>query len=172
VRTGRGGQSWVAWFFSISWAASLLVQILSFNVVAAAPALFVVGIVAFRAGPRTRIKDLGRVAIGLGLILLALHVLIDTLAPAETAPSARTVLRGITDDPVMCVILAAALTWAAHSSVTTVLLTMSLAYSYFITPFAALALVLGANIGTAINPLFEGTKRGDPASYRLPVGNL
>jgi phosphate:Na+ symporter len=35
-----------------------------------------------------------------------------------------------------------------------------------------LLLVLGANIGSAINPLFEATKRGDPASYRLPVGNM
>jgi phosphate:Na+ symporter len=72
----------------------------------------------------------------------------------------------------MCILLAAALTWAAHSSVATVLLIMSLAYSHFITPYAAFALVLGANLGTAINPLFEGTLRGDPASYRLPVGNL
>jgi phosphate:Na+ symporter len=151
---------------------TLIVQLLSFNVVAVAPALFVVGVVAFRAGARPPFKDLGRVAIGLGLVLLALHVLIDTLAPAENAPTVRTVLRAITGDPVMCVILAAALTWAAHSSVTTVLLIMSLAYSNFITPFAALALILGANIGSAINPLFEATKRGDPASYRLPVGNM
>jgi phosphate:Na+ symporter len=82
-------------------------------VVAAAPALFVIGVVAFRAGPRTRIKDLGRVAIGLGLVLVALHVLSDTLAPAENAPSARTVLRAITSDPAMCILIAAALTWAA-----------------------------------------------------------
>jgi phosphate:Na+ symporter len=151
---------------------TLIIQLLSFNVAAAAPALFVVGVVAFRAGPGTRIKDLGRVAIGLGLVLLALHILIDTLAPAENAPSARLLLRAITGDPAMCILLAAALTWAAHSSVATVLLIMSLAYSNFITPFAALALVLGANLGSAINPLFEGTRRGDPASYRLPVGNL
>jgi phosphate:Na+ symporter len=32
--------------------------------------------------------------------------------------------------------------------------------------------VLGANLGSAINPLFEGVRRGDPASYRMPVGNL
>ena len=49
---------------------------------------------------------------------------------------------------------------------------MSLAYSKFITPDAALALVLGANLGSAINPVFEGAQRDDPASYRLPVGNL
>ena len=65
-----------------------------------------------------------------------------------------------------------ALTWAAHSSVAIVLLIMSLAYSQFITPAAALALVLGANLGSAINPVIEGGRRGDMASYRLPVGNL
>jgi phosphate:Na+ symporter len=70
------------------------------------------------------------------------------------------------------VLIAAALTWAAHSSVATVLLIMSLAYSYFVTPVAALALVLGANLGSAINPVLEGGRRGDPASYRLPLGNL
>src|SRR5262245_8075049 len=151
---------------------TLIVQLLSFNVVVLAPALFVIGVVAFRAGPRTRIRDLGRVAIGLGLVLLALHILIDTLAPAENAPVAREVLRAITGDPIMCISLAAALTWAAHSSVATILLVMSLAYSNFVTPSAAFALVLGANLGSAINPLFEGTLRRDPASYRLPVGNL
>src|SRR5919109_2284423 len=43
---------------------TLIVQILSFNVSAAAPVLFVVGLLAFRGGKRTRIKDVGRVAIG------------------------------------------------------------------------------------------------------------
>src|SRR5262249_33361391 len=59
-----------------------------------------------------------------------------------------------------------------HVSVATVLLVMSLAHSNLVTPSAALALVLGANLGSAINPVFEGGKRGDLPSYRLPVGNL
>jgi phosphate:Na+ symporter len=151
---------------------TLIVQLLSFNIAAAAPVLFVIGLVAFRAGERSRLKDIGRVGIGLGLMLLALHILLDTLAPAEQAPVVRTLLGAITGDPILCVVIAAALTWAAHSSVATVLLFMSLAYSNFITPAAALALVLGANLGSAINPLFEGARRDDPKSYRLPVGNL
>src|SRR6266480_3206105 len=151
---------------------TLIVQVLSFNIAAAAPALFIVGLVAFRAGAQSRIKDVGRVAIGLGLMLIALHILIDTLAPAEDAPAVRTLLRSITGDPVLCIVIAAAFTWAAHSSVATVLLIMSLAYANFVTPMAAMALVLGANLGSAINPLFEGGHRGDPASYRLPAGNL
>src|SRR5258707_2406436 len=42
---------------------TLIVQLLSFNVSAFAPALFVIGLVAFKRGGRTRTRDLGRVAI-------------------------------------------------------------------------------------------------------------
>ena len=151
---------------------TLIVQVLSFNISAAAPALFVIGLVAFRGGARSRVKDLGRVAIGLGLMLLALHILLGTLEPAENAPGARVFMAAITTDPILCIVIGAAVTWAVHSSVATVLLVMSLAYAHFVTPFASLALVLGANLGSAINPVFEGARRDNPASYRLPVGNL
>jgi len=151
---------------------TLIVQVLSFDIYAFAPILFVIGLVTFRVGGQSLTRALGRIAIGLGLVLLALHILVDTLAPAEQAPAARVVLAAITHDPVLCILIAAALTWAAHSSVAVVLLVMSLAYSHFVAPEAALALVLGANLGSAINPLIEGGIRGDPASRRLPLGNL
>ena len=151
---------------------TLIVQVLSFDISALAPVLFVAGLVTFRVGGSSLTKALGRVSIGLGLMLLALHILLDTLAPAEQAPAVRELLASITGDPVLCVLIAAALTWAAHSSVAAVLLVMSLAYSHFVAPEAALALVLGANLGSAINPLIEAGSRGDLASRRLPVGNL
>jgi phosphate:Na+ symporter len=151
---------------------TLIVQVLSFDIYAFAPVLFVIGLVTFRVGGQSLTRALGRIAIGLGLTLLALHILVDTLAPAEQAPAARVVLASITHDPVLCILIAAALTWAAHSSVAVVLLVMSLAYSHFVTAEAALALVLGANLGSAINPLIEGGVRDDPASRRLPLGNL
>ena len=151
---------------------TLIVQVLSFNISAVAPALFIVGLVTFRAGTQGLTRALGRIAIGLGLTLLALHILVDTLAPAEEAPLVRSLLAAITHDPVLCVVIAAALTWAAHSSVAVVLLIMSLAYSHFVSAEAALALVVGANLGSAINPLVEGASRADPANRRLPLGNL
>jgi phosphate:Na+ symporter len=136
---------------------TLIVQLLSFDIAAIAPVLFVVGLVTFRfAGNNSLAKALGRIIIGLGLTLLALHILVDTLAPAEQAPAVRALLGSITNDPVMCIVIAAALTWAAHSSVAVVLLVMSLAYSQFVTTEAALALVLGANLGSAINPFDRG----------------
>ena len=151
---------------------SLIVQVLSFDVSAVSPVLLIVGVVAFRQGGRTRTRDLGRVAIGLGLMLLSLHILLDTLAPAEQAPAVKALLSAVTDQPLLCLLIAAALTWAAHSSVAIVLLVMSLAYADFITPAAALAFTVGANLGSAINPVVEGGKGGNPASRRLPIGNL
>ena len=151
---------------------TLIVQVLSFNVSAVAPVLFLIGVTAFKRGGQTRTRDLGRVAIGVGLMVLSLHILLDTLAPAENAPAVRTVLGAMTAEPLLCLVVAAALSWLAHSSVTVVLLVMSLAYSQFITPAAALALILGANLGSAINPLLEGSHSDNPASRRLPLGNL
>ena len=101
---------------------TLIVQVLSFNVSAVAPVFFVIGVITFRAGGQSLTRALGRIAIGLGLTLLALHILIDTLAPAEQAPLARALFASVTHDPVLCIVIAAALTWAAHSSVAVVLL--------------------------------------------------
>ena len=151
---------------------SLIVQLLSFNISAAAPVLLAIGVLAFRRGARTLIRDLGRVAIGLGLMLLSLHILIDGLAPAESAPVLHTLLASVTGEPLVNVLIGAILTWAAHSSVAMVLLVMSLAYSNFVTPVAALALVLGANLGSALNPVLEARSSDNPAAWRLPVGNL
>jgi phosphate:Na+ symporter len=71
------------------------VQVLSFNVSAVAPSLFLIGPVGFNRGRRTWIRDVGRVAIGLGLMLLALHILLDSLAPAENAPGVRALLAAV-----------------------------------------------------------------------------
>ena len=45
-------------------------------------------------------------------------------------------------------------------------------YSHFRDADRDAPLVLGANLGSAINPLLEGARRGDAASYRLPAGNM
>jgi len=150
---------------------TLIVQVLSFNVAEIAPAFILVGVLLFRrasAGPR----DFGRVLIGLGLMLMALEQFIMLLRPYEDVPSLRLLLGAIATQPLLDVLLAAAVTWAAHSSVAVVLVVMSFAAQGLVPPMAAFALVLGANLGTAINPLLEGGVGDDPAARRLPIGNL
>lgn len=151
---------------------TLIIQLLSFDSSALAPLLLVSGLIAFKRGTQTIVRDLGRAGIGLGLMLLSLHILLNSLAPAEHAPLMRDMLSAITDEPLLTLLIGAILTWATHSSVATILLTMSLAQSGLVAPAAALALVLGANLGSAINPLVEGVSGKNPAHLRLPLGNL
>jgi len=149
--------------------STLITQIFAFDITAVAPVLVLIGVVLFRSSGDGRAKNLGRVGIGLGLMLLALGALGRTLVPVETAPPLRAVLEALTGEPVLAVLIAGALTWACHSSVAVVLLIASLAASGVISPAASLALVVGANLGGTLPPLFEA---GSGVARRLPLGNL
>jgi phosphate:Na+ symporter len=150
---------------------ALIVKVLSFDVSWVSPLLVIAGYVAFRRGRKGRVHDLGRVGIGLGLMLLSLHLLVVTIEPVQTAPVLGQLLGVLTREPLLDLALAALLTWAAHSSVAVMLLLVSLAAGNVITPVAAIALVLGANLGGTIPPLLEAP-RADPPARRLPVGNF
>jgi phosphate:Na+ symporter len=151
---------------------TLIVQVLSFDVSRVSFLLILIGVFMFRRSGVTRTRDLGRVGIGLGLMLIALQHLLSMITPYEDVPSLRILLGAVTTDPLIDILLAAGLTWAAHSSVAVVLLIMSFAAQAVVPPHAAFALVLGANLGTALNPLLESGLGGDPAAKRLPIGNL
>jgi len=152
--------------------STLIVQVLSFDMAAASPALILLGVLMFRRTQNPQVHDLGRVFIGLGFMLLALHQLLDVLTEYAGTPAFTAVLSAVSTMPLLSLLLAAALTWAAHSSVAVVLLVMSLSAQGLIDPYQAFALTLGANLGTAINPVVEGQAGRDLSAKRLPVGNL
>ena len=149
---------------------TLIVQVLSFDIAEVAPGLILVGVVLFRRAS-AGLRDFGRVLIGLGLLLMALHQFVELLSPYEDVAGLRPLMATISAQPLLAVLVSAVLTWAAHSSVAIVLVIMSFATRGTIPPDAAFALVLGANLGTAINPVLEGSG-GNRVAMRLPVGNL
>ncbi len=151
---------------------TLVVQILSFNISVVTPILLLTGVIAFKRGGRTRTRDLGRAVIGIALMLLALHIFLDTLVTTPSVPVSHAFLGAVTRHPMLCLAIAAAVTWAAHSSVAVVLVVMSLGAAHLVSPAAVIAMVLGANVGSALNPLIETSQAGNPASRRLPLGNL
>ncbi len=163
---------------------ALIVQLLSFDTAWLSPALILGGVVAFRGAGRTRTRDLARVAIGLGLMLLSLSLLGETLRPIEASPLLVTLLQGLADAPLINLLsaakswplfwsIAAIIAWAAHSSVAGVLFVASLAAGGAVGPETALAMVLGANLGTAFNPLLAARGgNGGLARLRLPLGNV
>jgi phosphate:Na+ symporter len=112
------------------------------------------------------------VLIGLGLLLMALHQFLSLLGPLTADAMVRDVLTRLSRHIVFIVLVSAALAWAAHSSIAIVLLAMSLAANHVVPATAAIAMALGANLGSAINPVLEGQSRGHAAGRRLTIGNL
>ena len=162
---------------------ALIVKALSFDVSWLSPLLILAGYLVFKRSPKGRTRDLGRVGIGLGLMLLALQMMVTTLQPAggaasgpvmtalTTDPVLRDLFASFTNDPIIDVLAGAVAALVAHSSVAVLLLLTSLAGSHAISPMAAIALVLGANVGGALPPMLE-TSALNPANRRVPAGNL
>jgi Na+/Pi-cotransporter len=105
-------------------------------------------------------------------MLIALSQLLEIVTPYEDVPSLRILMGGIATDPLISMAFGALLAWAAHSSVAVVLLVMSFAEKGVVPFYAAMALVVGANIGTALNPLLEGARTGEAAGRRVAFGNV
>src|SRR2546421_12937422 len=95
--------------------------------------------------------------------------LVHTLGPIENPPLLRPVVGSLAPAPLLAVFVAAALTWACHSSIAIVLLVASFAATHVVDPTGALALVLGANLGGTLPPLINAST---PAVRRLPLANL
>ncbi len=148
---------------------ALVAQALSFNIAAFAPPLVLCGVLTFRWSHGSRIRNVGRAVIGLGLMLMALALLQHTLAPLENTPMLRSFVQALAADPLLTVVLAALLTWGCHSSVVIVLVVGSLAANHVIGSTETLALVLGANLGGAMPALLHAST---PEARRLPLGNL
>jgi phosphate:Na+ symporter len=148
---------------------ALLTQLLSVNMSLVGPPLVLAGVLVFRWATAGRAKNVGRIGIGLGLMLMALAGLVHTLAPLDNAPLLRPVMGSLSGDPVLAVMIAALLTWACHSSIAIVLLIGTFEASHIVGPTGALALVLGANLGGALPALLNASTR---IARRLPLGNL
>jgi len=150
---------------------TLVAQVLSLDLHWLSPILILIGVVVYLGGEGSPHRELGRVALGLGLMLLALSLIVATSAPMREAVILHEVFGALGNETLIALLLAASLTWLAHSSLAIVLLVMSLASFDVVSLPIACTLVLGANIGGAI-PALTATLTDEPQARRIPVGNL
>jgi len=150
---------------------SLVSQALSFDVLWIGPLFILVGVIAFLGWQSTRLHDVARAGIGVGLILLALHQIGSVAGPIGQSAAVQTLLESLGGEPLIAVLVAAGLTLLTSSSIAMVLLIVSLAAQNAITPHLALLMVIGANLGAALPPLL-GTSRSEPAARRAPMANF
>ncbi|MBI2585498.1 MAG: Na/Pi cotransporter family protein [Rhodospirillales bacterium] len=149
---------------------TLVAQVLSFDVFFLSPGLIAVGFVVHSMAERTRPRQLGRAALGLGLMLLALKLIVATSEPLRESEVLREVLGSMVGERTIAVLVAALLTWLAHSSLAVVLLIMAFAHAGTVPMDLAFALVLGANLGGTLAPILATLAEGAVAR-RVTFGN-
>jgi len=150
---------------------SLMVLVYSFDLSWLSPLLIFVGVVMFTARQNSGAGRIGRVLIGLGLITLALQLIVGSTKPLTESPAVRALLVALPNEVLLDIVVGAALTVMAYSSLAIVLLTATLAASGIVPVAVALGLVLGANVGSGVLALLA-TANAAPQARRLPLGNL
>ncbi|RED49683.1 Na/Pi cotransporter family protein [Aestuariispira insulae] len=151
-------------------ATSLIAQVFSFDISWLSPILLFGGFLLHASSKGKRPQNAGRIFIGLGLILLALGLIVASSEPLRASPTVPVIVGALDGEPLIAILLAAVLTWLAHSSLATVLLVCSLAATGAIPVGLALTLVLGANFGGALPP-FLATLHGPREGRMVAVGN-
>jgi len=150
---------------------SLMAVVFSFDLSWLSPLLIFVGVVLYITRDKTTAGHLGRVAIGLGLILLSLQLIVLHTRPMIESPAVRSLLAALPNEVLLDILVGAALTVLSYSSLAIVLLTATLAGSGLLPVSVALGLVLGANIGSGLLAVLS-TANSPVEARRLPVGNL
>jgi len=150
---------------------ALVAQILTFDLSALSPTLVAVGVGLFSYAKGGRSKEAGRLMLGIGMMLLALQLILAASIPMRESVIIQQIFIALGQDLILAVVFAAILAWAAHSSLATVLLIITLYSSSALDVSVAFALVLGANIGGALPP-FIGTLGASRSARQPPLGNL
>ena len=135
------------------------------------PLLIFVGVIVFLSKQRSPAEHLGRVAIGLGLMMLALQLIVAAARPLTQTVGVKAIFTTISGDPLLDLVIAAAVTVLAYSSLAVVLLVATLTASQVIGLDTALPLVLGANIGSGALAVLM-TLKSSAEVRRVPLGNL
>src|SRR5262245_50025139 len=150
---------------------ALMAQVLSLKLSWLAPLLIIVGVVVFLSRRNERAGQIGRIALGLGIMILALQLIMQATAPLTHAAGVKVLLSQLSGDALLDVLLGALLSVLCYSSLAVVLLTAALAASNVIAVPVALAVVLGANLGGGLVAVLT-TLNSDPVARRVPAGNL
>ena len=150
---------------------SLMVQVFSLDLSWLSPLLLFCGVVLFLSWQNSTAGRIGRVLIGLGLIILALKLIMVATQPFTQAAGVKVMFASLTGDLMLDMLVGALFAVLSYSSLAVVLLTATLVSTGIISVKVALALVLGANLGSGILAVLT-TLNMNPEARRVPLGNL
>jgi phosphate:Na+ symporter len=137
----------------------------------ASPILIFAGYVTFSASREFRPHNIGRIMIGVGLMLMALKLISTATVPLRDASLFHDVLRAIGREPLLAFLTGALMAWGFHSTLAVILLIASFVANGSLELAGAIAFILGLNLGGGL-PAITSTLALPPAGRRLPVANL
>jgi phosphate:Na+ symporter len=134
------------------------------------PLFILVGLVLYRRSS-TAAKGAGTAIVGVGLMLLSLHLLSLATEPVRHSPALGAFIQLLDNAWVVALLFSAALAALSSSSLAVVILVVSLATTGALSPGLIVALILGANLGGALPPVLS-TTTASAAARRVTIGNL
>jgi len=134
------------------------------------PLLILVGLMLYRSGSTGR-QGGGTALIGIGLMLLSLHLLSGATEPMRQSPALAAFVALLNNAWPVALIFAAMIAFISSSSLAAIVLILSLASTGILSAGLIIVLVLGANLGGAIPPVVASL-RGPASAKRVTLGNL
>ncbi|MGO4320060.1 Na/Pi cotransporter family protein [Pseudomonas sp. KB_12] len=150
---------------------ALMARVLTLDLSWLSPLLIFLGVIFFLSRKQTRVGQMGRVGIGLGLIILALQLIVEAAAPITHAQGVKVIFASLTGDILLDALVGALFAMISYSSLAAVLLTATLAGAAVISLPVAIGLVIGANIGSGILA-FLSTSMQNTAGRQVALGSL
>lgn len=151
--------------------SAMVIQILTFKLTWLIPILLLVGGYLFLKTERRTFKQIGRILIGVALILLSLRLIGDAVHPIRESAFLPVIATYLANDFVTAFLVGAAVTFLMHSSVGAILMVVTFVSVGVLPVPAAASMVLGANLGSATLPLWLGRGMG-PEAKRIALANL
>ncbi|MES2888985.1 MAG: Na/Pi cotransporter family protein [Pseudomonadota bacterium] len=150
---------------------ALMAVVFSLDLSWVSPLLIFTGVVMTISRDRTTAALMGKCLLGVGLMTLALHLIVESTRPMTQSPEVRALLVALPADVLLHIVVGALLTVMAYSSLAIVLLVATLTMQGLLPVPVALGLVMGANVGSGLLGLMS-TAKSPVEARRLPLGNL
>ncbi len=151
--------------------SALVVQILSIDLNWLTPILLILGGLMFFRGRTRQIRQGGRIALGVALILVSLKMIGEATLPLRDAEMLPGIIAYLKGDIITAFLVGASLAWLMQSSVAAILMFAAFAARDFVPAELGVSLVLGANLGGGLIA-FGLTRNLAVEARRIVLGNL
>jgi phosphate:Na+ symporter len=127
---------------------TVTVQLLAFDLLELSPLVVFLGWLLYVSG-RGTVRYVGQAILGFGFLFLGMKLIHDGTAPLAQNALFADLLRALTDQPLLLVLIAGLFTALVRSSAAVIGLALSLASAGLMPLAGAIPIIFGANVGTA-----------------------